>query len=215
MQTVDTPAAQQLVGGLLLPRPVAGHPALELCNTLAGWGGERPHDYLATYGHLVALARSLELVSPGEARGLHATAYDDARLASGVVAEARRLRADLHDVLVGTCNEDALSRLNSALTHAAGVRRVTTIARPMARNGACTGARWTFGDQGLRLPLTALGWQVHRLLDDPVATSNVRSCPGSGCGWLFLDPRGQRRWCVMSLCGNRAKARRHADRSRR
>ncbi|MGK6316481.1 CGNR zinc finger domain-containing protein [Neorhizobium sp. DT-125] len=37
----------------------------------------------------------------------------------------------------------------------------------------------------------------------------VRACPR--CGWLFLDASrsGQRRWCSMSTCGNREKARRH------
>jgi len=26
-----------VVGGILLPKPISGHPALELCNTVAGW----------------------------------------------------------------------------------------------------------------------------------------------------------------------------------
>jgi predicted RNA-binding Zn ribbon-like protein len=39
----------------------------------------------------------------------------------------------------------------------------------------------------------------------------VRQCQGPGCGWLFIDrSRGRpRRWCSMSDCGNKAKARRH------
>jgi predicted RNA-binding Zn ribbon-like protein len=98
-----------------------------------------------------------------------------------------------------------LPRLNSALTRAAAARHIeATTAR---------GPRWGFGEVGLRLPLLALAWQAHRLLDSDgvagVGADRVRACPGAGCGWLFLDPRGQRRWCVMSLCGNRAKARRH------
>lgn len=37
----------------------------------------------------------------------------------------------------------------------------------------------------------------------------VRAC--QRCGWLFLDSSrgGRRRWCSMSVCGNREKARRH------
>jgi predicted RNA-binding Zn ribbon-like protein len=37
--------------------------------------------------------------------------------------------------------------------------------------------------------------------------SRVRRCEGGGCGRLFLDrTRGRaRRWCSMSVCGNRAK----------
>jgi predicted RNA-binding Zn ribbon-like protein len=39
----------------------------------------------------------------------------------------------------------------------------------------------------------------------------ARICPGPHCGGRFLDnsPAGRRRWCRMSVCGNRAKAARH------
>ncbi|WP_274423890.1 CGNR zinc finger domain-containing protein [Chelativorans sp. YIM 93263] len=39
----------------------------------------------------------------------------------------------------------------------------------------------------------------------------IKKCPGSNCGWLFLDEtgNGRRRWCSMETCGNRTKARRH------
>ena len=39
----------------------------------------------------------------------------------------------------------------------------------------------------------------------------VRLCANPECGWLFLDnsKSGNRRWCSMSACGNRAKAHRH------
>jgi predicted RNA-binding Zn ribbon-like protein len=40
----------------------------------------------------------------------------------------------------------------------------------------------------------------------------VAACPGEGCGWLFADRRRKRRWCSMAACGNRAKARRFAER---
>jgi predicted RNA-binding Zn ribbon-like protein len=65
---------------------------------------------------------------------------------------------------------------------------------------------------GLDLPLLAVAWAAADLL---TSTGTVAACPGTGCGWLFADPRGRRRWCSMALCGNRAKARRHAGRARR
>jgi predicted RNA-binding Zn ribbon-like protein len=39
----------------------------------------------------------------------------------------------------------------------------------------------------------------------------VRRCANPECGWLFLDnsKSGNRRWCSMNACGNRAKAHRH------
>ena len=43
----------------------------------------------------------------------------------------------------------------------------------------------------------------------------LRICPN--CRWLFLDRsrNGSRVWCDMTVCGNRAKARRHYNRRRR
>jgi predicted RNA-binding Zn ribbon-like protein len=209
MDRVETPAAQRLVGGLLLPLPVAGHPALELCNTIAGWADAEPHDYLASYLHVVALAHSLRLVRPGQARALTAASTGDPLEASRVLGDVRRLREDLYATLTRS-GDAALVRLNTTLTQAAAARRIEAI-------GHGGDPLWGFGEPGLGLPLLVLAWQAHRLLDgaDGVAPSRVRACPGAGCGWLFTDPRGQRRWCVMSLCGNRAKARRHAQRSRR
>lgn len=39
----------------------------------------------------------------------------------------------------------------------------------------------------------------------------IRQCANEKCLWLFLDEskNGTRRWCDMTSCGNRAKARRH------
>jgi predicted RNA-binding Zn ribbon-like protein len=46
--------------------------------------------------------------------------------------------------------------------------------------------------------------------------SRLKLCPGRGCGWAFYDhSRNQAgRWCSMSVCGGRAKARAHYRRRR-
>jgi predicted RNA-binding Zn ribbon-like protein len=46
------------------------------------------------------------------------------------------------------------------------------------------------------------------LLQDPSRLKRVSRCPGRGCGWLFLNASGRRRWCSMSTCGSREKMRR-------
>jgi predicted RNA-binding Zn ribbon-like protein len=45
----------------------------------------------------------------------------------------------------------------------------------------------------------------------------VRDCGSETCDWLFLDTtkNRSRRWCSMSGCGNRAKAKRHYQRRRK
>jgi len=46
--------------------------------------------------------------------------------------------------------------------------------------------------------------------------ARVRECAAPECRMLFLDSSrgGRRRWCSMARCGNRAKARAHAARTR-
>jgi predicted RNA-binding Zn ribbon-like protein len=46
--------------------------------------------------------------------------------------------------------------------------------------------------------------------------SRLRRCPAEDCAWAFWDssPKGTRRWDVMRVCGNRAKARTFAAKSR-
>jgi predicted RNA-binding Zn ribbon-like protein len=46
--------------------------------------------------------------------------------------------------------------------------------------------------------------------------SRIKLCPGSDCGWLFMDEtkNARRKWCMMETCGNRAKASRHYERQK-
>ncbi|MGX5219358.1 MULTISPECIES: CGNR zinc finger domain-containing protein [Pseudomonas] len=46
--------------------------------------------------------------------------------------------------------------------------------------------------------------------------SNIKSCEGTRCTLMFVDhTRGKkRRWCSMSVCGNRAKAAAHRERQK-
>lgn len=52
---------------------------------------------------------------------------------------------------------------------------------------------------------------VLSILADPRELGRVKLCPGHDCGWLFLDEtrNARRKWCLMEVCGNRAKSSRH------
>ena len=101
-----------------------------------------------------------------------------------------------------------LETLNEAL---AGAPARTTLRRIKE------GYSWDFDSK----PATALSilapvlWSAGDLLAGP-RLSRVRRCANPECGWLFLDDSraGKRRWCSMSACGNRAKARRHYHKSK-
>jgi predicted RNA-binding Zn ribbon-like protein len=47
--------------------------------------------------------------------------------------------------------------------------------------------------------------------------SRLKVCPGNHCGWAFYDHSRNRtgRWCSMSVCGGRVKAKRHYRRRTR
>lgn len=53
-----------------------------------------------------------------------------------------------------------------------------------------------------------LAQAVAELATDPRVTS-VRRCEAEGCVLLFLPAHPRRRWCVASVCGNRARVARY------
>ena len=200
------PAAAQRVGGLLLPRAVAGHPALELCNSLAGWGEDGPGEYLTTYDHLAVWSATVALVPTATVRRLRRAAAQAPDRAADVLADGRALRADLYAVLTRTRPpRPALDRLTERVQDAGAASRVGW--------SRSAGLGLDPGSESLDLPVRAFATAARRLVEDGLA-GQVRRCPGAGCGWLFLDEGRGRRWCVMAICGNREKARRHAARQR-
>ncbi len=192
------------VDGLVLPKQVAGHPALELVNTRAGW--DEPYspdqEYLRTPDHLIVLAAATGLLDPGRARRLRRRALREGEAAEEELDRARRVRRDLHDVLAGSASRAAEVRLATAVTEA---RRRQSL---VVEDGS---ARWGFPAVATPTePLDALLVRAGDLLVDGV---RVDACPGHACGWMFVNPAGRRRWCQMAVCGNRAKQAAHAARA--
>jgi predicted RNA-binding Zn ribbon-like protein len=159
------------VRGLLLPKPLAGHPALELCNTLAGWDDppSSRREWLTSYEHLAAWTEFAGLLDPcprGESQA--------------VLAEIRVLREVAYRLLRYR-DQTAFPALAVLANEANALRRLTS------EGGVATFHLPPGGD--LRMPVYAAALAVVDLLSVSAA---VRACPGDGCGWLFLDPRGRR-----------------------
>jgi predicted RNA-binding Zn ribbon-like protein len=66
------------------------------------------------------------------------------------------------------------------------------------------------GPTGLSDVLWPVAYSFAELLGSDMLV-RVNECVADGCGWLFLDvsKNRSRKWCDMSDCGNREKARRH------
>jgi predicted RNA-binding Zn ribbon-like protein len=186
---------------------VTDEPTLDFCNTRAGWGTAEPREYLTSYDHLVVWAREAGLIDAPIAATVRSSAEREPAEASRVLARTLALR----DAVYAICTDPAVD--DYAWDAVAAKARAAASAAVLVRD-APPNRRWVIPESaGLDLPELELARAAGALL----ASTDLRTvgrCPGERCGWLFLDARGRRRWCTMTVCGNRAKARRHAQRTR-
>ncbi len=197
--------------GLTLPLRIAGHPAVELCNTRAAWGSAAPKEYLHTYDHVAVWARENGHVDADATMAARTAAIAAPRRATALLARVIRFRDALYAVAVNGPALPASPAWWDVLTSEVAATGTAVRLRPSSDT---TYASWSVGgDDALLVPVAALVWSAARLLAEAPAGS-VRACPGHGCGWAFYDPRGRRRWCQMAWCGNRTKVRRHTERAR-
>ena len=163
---------------------------LDFANTRYWRGQETPTETLNVPADLAAWAKA--------SKPLPATEFD----------EAIALREALYRLFDAQAQGKAaptrdLDALNRALAQAP--------ARITLKRGR-DGYEWEVDAKaGTALALLApVLWSAGDLLAGP-RLDKVRRCANPDCGWLFLDDSraGKRRWCSMSSCGNRAKARRH------
>jgi predicted RNA-binding Zn ribbon-like protein len=147
----------------------------------------------------------------------------------GLLTEPARLGdRDLQRALVAREGLRELARANtSSADVAVPAARAGPDAARAALNEAAAGAivalrftpegpRYlTPADAGLDGALGALLADAARAMVDG-SWARLKICPGNDCGWAFYDhSRNQAgRWCSMSVCGGRAKARSHYHRHR-
>lgn len=183
------------VGEEWLPWSTSGDPALEFCNTYAGWSGppESGSEWLRGYSTLAVWTGHLDLAEDWLVAGLLKQARHHPREAAAALDEARELRARLYACLTDPEDGRAFKAVADVAEEAAGVS-------VFVRGDDGLG-RWRLSPSaGLRLPVLAVARRAADLLADP-RRFTVRVCPGKGCGWLFADAAGRRRWCSLQTCG--------------
>jgi len=185
---------------ILVPRtPETIHETLclDYANSVE-WSSEDEHaDVLRTGEILGRWGRRLGLLS------------DDAKSASEAeLARARALRDAVHGLFssISRDQEPATKDLDVLMSnYIEGVKHASLLA----------GEDFYKLDWPARDPRRiryAVATDALGLLADPSRLRRVSRCPGRGCGWLFLNASGRRRWCSMSTCGSREKMRRHYQR---
>jgi predicted RNA-binding Zn ribbon-like protein len=193
--------------GDLIP-PTRDDLALDFANTLSWRGTAAPMEALHTMADLIGWCRATKAVDDPALRRLERwwRAHPEAAKASH--AEAIRLR-------------EAICRLFAAIASAAepAPDDLRELDRALARAPPRIGLGRHDGAFAWRVPrlvpeatslLAPVLWSAGGLLVGPRG-QRVRRCANDQCRWLFLDDSkgGTRRWCTMSMCGNRAKAHRH------
>lgn len=192
-----------------------GHLCLDLANTLDERRADEPKELLHDYSDLVAWATQAGAIDAPTARLLVREAGRDPRGAARALARARRAREELFS-LFGAVAEgrpapaDVLEALDPELSTALEARRLA-----WGRHGVA----WEWREME-PLPLDRVLWAALLSAAELLTSGDVgrvRKCEGARCAWLFLDRsrNGSRRWCDMTICGNRAKARRHQEKAKR
>jgi predicted RNA-binding Zn ribbon-like protein len=188
---------------------LAGHPSLELVNTLDLRFSTNPSDLLPTYADLLRFTAQLGLLRPEQARKLGRTIADQE--AHRVLTSAVELREALAAVLYAWVDggKPAAGYVETLERHflAAGLHR--------RLRGGKSHLDWTWSgaEEQAEIPL----WKLAQSASDLLLSSDaeqVKDCGDPTCRWLFLDlsKNHTRRWCDMKTCGNRMKARRHQAR---
>jgi predicted RNA-binding Zn ribbon-like protein len=174
--------------------------AIDFANTRYWRGSGAPTETLLAPADLLDWVGTTALVSPAMLRRFRAawTATEFARAIAWREAIFRGLAA-----ASGGETPDAadVALLNDAMAQAPTRRRLSP-----------DGRGWEVGALPPRAAslLAPVLWSAGDLLLGP-KLARVRQCANPSCRFLFLDDSkaGNRLWCSMSSCGNRAKAHRH------
>jgi predicted RNA-binding Zn ribbon-like protein len=189
-------------------RLVGGRLCLDFANTADRGAGDRSREYLVSYADLVAWSRHAGILTEREARRLLQEGDRHPGDASSAHRRAVALREVLYRIFSGIAAErppeaSDLALLNGALGEASCKGRLVRTTDGFAWE-------WAGGEGPLDRMLVPVAWSAADLLISDLLP-RVKTCPGEGCGWLFVDVshNRSRRWCTMETCGNRAKARQH------
>ena len=183
----------------------AGHPALELVNTLDLRFSPNPEELLPAYRDLLRFAAQLRLITMEQARRLERTV--DGKDALRILASTVELREALAAVLYGW--------IDGGKPQAGQVKilekyfQEAPLHRSLRADKSQLAWIWAAAEQQAEIPL----WKLAQAASDLLVSSDaelVKDCGDPTCRWLFLDlsKNHTRRWCDMKTCGNRMKARR-------
>lgn len=191
----------------------AGARCLDFANTIHDYRAVDTEEELHDISDLLQWAKEAKLLSAADHDRLVAHYNRNRCEAEAALARGTAIRDLLLSIFAGVTNgrlvsSRYLSELNLALAQAPGLLCVR-------KNSNRIETEWTSSADGLQRLLFAVLTSAAELLASE-RLGRVRECASADCTWLFVDEsrNRSRRWCEMSSCGNRMKARRHYQRAK-
>jgi predicted RNA-binding Zn ribbon-like protein len=185
---------------------IGGHPALDFTNTVAWETAGSVNDRLRAFTDVVAWGAACRVVSAAEATALRSRAAREPVRAGEALGHATAVRRLLHDVFGAL----AVGRTPSEVQRTAFANAVREAAQHLDIVWHRGRAVWRVDEHALTLVVHRVLWVAAALVASNDA-ARVGICGNPECGWLYLDAtkNHSRRWCSMSDCGARDKARRY------
>ena len=190
-----------------------GHLALDFANTVSRRDSpEATREHLKSYNDLIAFARQSHVITTEEAEALRHKAEPQTRQAAQILRAGIVLREAIFDAFLALAHKKQPSAqdvgsIDKAASNASQHRHIARVNSKY---------EWRWDTEPM---LERILWSIAESAAELLTSSDVtkvRECEASDCYWLFLDNsrNRSRRWCTMSACGNREKARRHYRKQR-
>ena len=168
-------------------------------------------DNLTGYDDLVLFAREAGVVAPQLAGQLLEVAAMRPQVRAATFKAAIKLREAIYQVFAAVARSRAPRKRDIKLIEEMASQAMTH--RRLVPGGGKYRWEWKCDkNESLSYVLWPIAASAAELLTSDRVTQ-VRECEAKTCAWLFLDQtrNHSRRWCDMSACGNREKARRHYE----
>lgn len=191
----------------------SGNLSLDLANTNEWHASANPTEHIRDFADFVTWGEQSGLVSAELAAPLHRMAAEHPEQAAYAYTRAIQLREALYRIFSSRyanrpIPQADLAVLNARLKEAMAHLQLVPMGEELHWD-------WDAEIDGANLVLWSVARAGAELLTSEKA-AQVRECEDDrGCGYLFIDQskNHSRRWCSMTSCGNRAKARRHYQRA--
>jgi predicted RNA-binding Zn ribbon-like protein len=202
MATVDQ---EQHISAVSDSRQICIH----FANLVVWRASDRPVDQLTGVDMLLRFGRWAGILDEGEVAYLRQRAEESPEEAEAALERARAAREVIYRTLFALANHTSAAPADIALLNEVVAEAQAQVHLAPTVQAGRFEWRWKSEEPQFEMVLWAAARSAAELLTSE-ELNKVKSCPGEGCAYLFMDlsRNGKRRWCEMDVCGNRNKVKR-------